>query len=90
MSYDARGKFNSQEDEDLYDLSLDSGQDEEIGDCGDLGWFGLFKSGLAILCEDGQGFITVDRYKTTKDLMLAWEYIEEDYERYYEENEDAI
>jgi len=73
-------KFDSKLAETLYDLSLDGGQDEDIGSVSELGWFGRFNYELAILSEDSLGFVNVETFKSELALRLSWEDIERDYE----------
>ena len=67
-------KFDSELAERLYDLSLESSQDEECGRVDENGhWYGLFREEKAILCEDSQGFVSASEYDTGEELEEAWQ-----------------
>ena len=67
-------KFDSELAERLYNLSLDSSQDEECGSVQENGtWYGLFREEKAILSEDSQGFVSVAEYDTDEELGQAWQ-----------------
>jgi len=94
------GKFESSGPlgELLYDLSLESWQDDELGDAIEYGlWAALFRNlevkdkrtGKvlkihAILSEDSEGFVYVDEYDSQKELMKAWRRLRRDYEDWLE------
>jgi len=42
------GKFSTDLDSHIYDLSMDGGPDEELGDSEDFGWYGLMSDGESI------------------------------------------
>lgn len=72
------GKFENELAKKLYEVSLESGQDEEVGDSSIDTWAALFKPELAILYEDSQGFITVDEFEDEESLMKHWEMLEKE------------
>ncbi len=96
------GKFEATTDlgEYLYELSLESGHDDELGDSETFGWYALFdgveienengeqETIYAILKEDSQGFITVDEYDDHEILMEEWNNLQEEYEEFEEEGDD--
>jgi len=43
------GKFRTDLDSDIYELSLEGGPDEELGDAQDFGWYGLMSDGQSIV-----------------------------------------
>lgn len=69
--------------EKLYELSLDGGLEDELGD-NSMGetWYGLLlDTGLAcapfaILSEDSQGFVEYGAYDTKEKVMRDWERIQ--------------
>lgn len=92
------GKFDTIVDQYVYQVSLDGGPDEEIGESCNGTWYGLMRHGHTIfrdhdplletlteaeaelikssagviLCEDSQGFVTVEYFETTEKLDAAW------------------
>jgi hypothetical protein len=85
----------------LYKLTMDSAQDEDLGDVEGFGWYGLFNGvGVrdgetgeivtiyAIVSEDNQGFFDVYEYDTEKELMEAWEELQDEYEKWEESGEE--
>jgi hypothetical protein len=81
------GKFENELAKKLYEVSLESGQDEEVGDSSISTWAALFKPELAILYEDSQGFITADEFEDEESLMKHWEMLEK--ELRFEDAEDS-
>lgn len=49
------GKFDSDLDAALYELTLDGGADEEVGDAQDFGWYGLLDADGESLIDDLRG-----------------------------------
>lgn len=93
------GKFESSGElgEYLHEITMDSGQDEELGDVQDFGWYGLFngikvpgikKKVYAIVSEDSQGFWDVYEYNSSKEVMKAWDKLSHEYEEFMEEGEE--
>lgn len=81
-------KFSSHRAERLYGYTLESGQDEDLGDS-DWGWYALFKSEEAILNVDSQGSVSVEVYKDNDEEMTReWERISEEWEQYNEDDEE--
>jgi len=73
------GKFDSKLAEALYDLSLDSSQDDECGDVSVCGfWAARFdtleclETEHAILIEDEQGFVSAESFDSLDDLETRW------------------
>lgn len=65
----------------LWQLSLDSGEDDSYGD-GDLGiWFALF--GKRILCSDEQGFVWIDKYPNEAEALRDFNEMVNDHEDVY-------
>lgn len=75
-------KFSSILAEDLYQGTLESWQDSELGDAETFGWFALFLDDQAILSVDSQGFVSVFTYGTMADTEKAWEELEEQHEAF--------
>lgn len=63
-------KFASPLAEELYDCTLDSFQDDELGESDSFGWFALFREVGAILSVDSQGFVSVE---TPDDVSARWQ-----------------
>lgn len=87
------GKFEASGDigERLHELSMD-GVDEELGDVGDFGWYGLLLDveGVpdvrhAIVTEDNDGFFDYESFDTKADALKEWKRIEKEYEEFFEE-----
>lgn len=81
------GKFSSEADELVYQITLDGGCDQEVGDVQFGGWYGSVwfapsdipfllalgvDSGYAIAHEDSQGFWYVDYYQHHGEWEDAW------------------
>lgn len=75
-------KFDSEKAERLYDEAAQGFADDEIGSVQELGWAGLFKSELAYIVEDSQGFVWIEEFDTEADVEAAWKEIEDTYEEY--------
>ncbi|MDD3492573.1 MAG: hypothetical protein PHZ19_03650 [Candidatus Thermoplasmatota archaeon] len=83
------GNYNCDLAEALYDLTMVSGQDEEVGSVAETGlWAGVFRdlSDLnikedgqkivgAIVTEDDQGFFDYETFSNRKKLEQAWKRI---------------
>lgn len=54
------GKFDTDLDSAIYELSLDGGPDEEVGDAQDFGWYGLMRGGEFLRDLESAG-IKIDR-----------------------------
>jgi len=80
-------KFSSHRAERLYGETLESFQDEDLGDS-DWGWFALFKIEQAILNVDSQGFVSVDVYEDDTEMTRQWEELSEAWEQYNDEDEE--
>jgi len=83
-------KFGSELAEQLYAISLDGGQDDEIGSVQEAGWFGLFLLEKAILVEDNQGFVDAWEFDSIPKTYAEWQSVEKQYEMFYESVEGAI
>jgi hypothetical protein len=86
-------KFNCQADEDLYEISLDGGLNEECGSVTEYGtWYGMMRTydeyAGVILIEDSQGFVDVMRFDTDKQLDFYWQGIVADVAKWYENTEE--
>lgn len=73
------GKFDSELAESLYELSMDSSQDDECGDVGMCGfWAARFdnleclETEYAILIEDEQGFVSAEAFDSLEELEARW------------------
>jgi len=79
----------------LYDLVGEGGQDEEIGSVDELGWYGLFTdTGLkcaphAILREDSQGFVEVERIDDRQEALDRWGNVLIEYEVFDDDYPDV-
>lgn len=62
-------KFSSPLAEELYECTLESFQDDDLGDAETFGWFALFREGGAILSCDSRGFVSVE---TPDDVSARW------------------
>jgi hypothetical protein len=74
------GKFDSPLAKKLWEASLESGQDEELGSTTEAPgtWVALFKPEKAILYADTQGFISVDEFDDEESLIRHWQKLEKD------------
>lgn len=93
------GKFGSNVDRRLYEISLD-GPDDEVGDVADFGWYGFLDLSreplkvihirgeeivrAAILHETEHGFVYVERYEDLRTAKADWGDIVSDAEAFYE------
>lgn len=82
-------KFSSPLAEELWEASLESAQDDEIGESDGFGWFALFESDLSILSVDSQGFVYSQHFESAGDLHLAWTETEMSYDRWVMEGLDT-
>lgn len=91
--YGHPGKFEGEPiaTELLYDASMESGEDEQLGESDGFGWFALFdgielgkdnEKVYAILSENSQGFVSGEYFDTRAQLLRAWKTLERDYEDY--------
>lgn len=69
-------KFSCDLAEELYDYTLDSQQDDELGNSETFGWFALFREEGAIISVNSQGFVEVEQHD---DVEAAWEALETRY-----------
>jgi len=82
-------KFNNDiQAEILFRFSLDSGQDEELGEAETFGWFALFASFGAILNTDCVGSVTVARYDSETAARESWSDLESEYEAWEASGDD--
>mgnify|MGYP003147513387 CR=1 FL=1 len=71
-------KFSSSGCEQLYNMSLEGGHEEEIGNVEGLGWncylsyTGIKDHEFAILHQDNEGFVSETVYTTYEELMREW------------------
>jgi hypothetical protein len=99
--YPHPGKFEGEPNltEKLYDLSLESGYDEDLGECDTFGYYMLF-TGLdngefgnlegyvaAILHEGSQGFVTGTYYEDLEYARATWRHLEKQWEKHLEATE---
>jgi hypothetical protein len=68
--------------------------DEDMGSVDELGWYGRFSGKLkgrgpfhVIISENSQGFVGGEFFATERELMRAWSGIEQEYERFWENEE---
>lgn len=73
-------KFDSALAERLWTLSLDSIQDDELGDFEGFGWHALFVRDRAILVTGSQGFVTATTYQDESTTREAWAVLGRRYE----------
>ncbi len=52
--------------------------DEEAGSVDGIGWAGLYREERAIILEDTQGFVWVEKSSSMRDLLESWEEVESD------------
>ena len=76
----------------VYDLSVDGGIDEDIGESDALGWYGRFSGTIRgrgpfhiIISENSQGFVHGEFFDTEEQMNAAWSQIETEYDLFYEE-----
>lgn len=81
-------KFSCFLAERLWEASLDSGQDADLGEAETFGWFALFKEEKAILLTNSQGFVTVEVYASVEEAEERWAKLEVAYEDWCEENDE--
>lgn len=94
------GNFNCSLARALYNSSMESGFDEQIGAVDEIGWFAKFdlsdlnikEDGVrvagAIVNEDDNGFFTVQTFEDIGMMNREWTNIEQDYEEFYKEQGD--
>lgn len=77
-------KFSSELAEILYLFSLDSSQDDEIGESDTFGWYALYRDLSAILAVDSQGFVTVSVYDNDEPVSVetVWNELEGQWEAF--------
>lgn len=75
-------KFSSELAEILHLFSMDSSQDEELGEADTFGWYALFRDCSAILACDSQGFVTASVYTDDQpeSVETVWEELESQWE----------
>lgn len=84
-------KFDNDISETLY---ADHFPTDEIGNVGDFGWYGLFKTpflggtGGWILFEDSQGFVDSAAYGSADELSKAWNCVVVQAMEYYADSDD--
>ncbi len=81
----------------IYDIIMDGGTDEQIGDVGELGWFGRIDLSDLNIKEDGEkvkgvivsendmGSFSYASYDDKEELDKNWKEIEKEYDEYFEE-----
>jgi hypothetical protein len=93
------GKFEGCNDQDLgeelHAITMDSGQDDELGEVDGFGWYGLIidldyngKVAHYIVHEDNAGFFDYTVYDTETEAREAWAVLEADYDAFNEEDAD--
>jgi hypothetical protein len=84
-------KFSDGLAERLYDASLDSGEDDSLGDSEGFGHYALFADERAILVTNSVGFVFVNGYATVEETREAWASLQAEHERYtMAQVEDAL
>lgn len=81
-------KFSNYLAEELWEASLDSSQDAELGESESFGWFALFAEECAILHTDSRGFVSVSVLDSEEAARNSWAKLEEDYEMWCEQNDE--
>jgi hypothetical protein len=91
------GKFNNYADAYAYDLYMDGGGDDEIGDVEYTGYYVLIEGPFehpelkkfagAILVENNQGFVAVEFIRGKKKLASDWKRISREVARDLDEDE---
>lgn len=71
-------KFSCELAEILHLFSLDSSQDDEIGESDTFGWYALYRDLSAILAVDSQGAVTVSVYDNDEPVSVetVWSELE--------------
>lgn len=89
------GAIDEQIAEELYDLSLEGGADEEMGDVQEVGHFFMLFTDMEeyggksfILCEDNFGFVDYDEFDTAEAAEKAWKRYASLIDRLYENQEE--
>lgn len=89
------GKFSTYADAYIYELSMDGGADEEVGEAQYDSWYGLMRGPFdhpqlkkfagAILFENSQGFVEATFYESKKKLESEWKRVSSEVESEMEE-----
>jgi len=86
------GKFEGNADEALaerlYDVTMDGGQDDEIGTVDELGWYGLildFEGKSYVVEQDTYGFFTYSEFDSADAARTAFGQVEKSYAEIEEE-----
>jgi hypothetical protein len=81
-------KFDNLLAEKLWDLSLSSNQDADLGDSETFGWYALFKGDSAILNTNSQGFVSVSVFESEEEAEKKWEELENEYSEFCGDDEE--
>lgn len=91
------GRFEGNADEALaerlFDVTMDSGQDEDIGSVDELGWYGLildFEGKSYVVEQDTYGFFGYVEYESADAARTAWKQVEDTYGEFYEANPEEL
>lgn len=104
--YDGIGKFDSNVDERVYEMSLE-GWGEELGDAETFGHYTLLdfgdeplivtepgtkpaKHAAAIVFVNNQGFVQVSYYAMLDDAKADWRNVEQEYEKFLGESDEEF
>jgi hypothetical protein len=78
----------------LYDITLESGQDEDIGEADTFGWYAFiknYKNGKSyILSEDSQGFVSYEEFDEAGEADTAWATLQEQWEAFNTEANEEL
>ncbi|MFI0265599.1 hypothetical protein [Streptomyces luteogriseus] len=82
-------KFDNFLAEKLWDSSLSSFQDADLGESETFGWYALFRGYNAILHTNSQGFVSVTVHGSEEETESKWEELEAAYSEFCgDEDED--
>lgn len=79
----------------IYDLSLEGGLDDELGESEGFGWYGKFSGRIrnrgpfhVIINENSVGFVGCQFYDNEKQLDKAWRELEDEYAEFSQDIEE--
>lgn len=72
----------------LYILSLDSNENESVGDADTFGYYALFHEFNAIMEINSQGFVSIHVHNSPAMVSADWNNIERDYDGWLDSPED--
>lgn len=72
----------------LWQMSLNSSQESDLGDADTFGYYALFSEFYAILEVDSSGFVDIHMYESPEMAKADWKNIESDYDDWLNSSED--